>query len=438
MNWQGYYKHNCVTAEKAISNIKSGSQVVFGHAIGEPAALISTLVKNREKYKDVEIVHMVCMSRAKYCQKGMEKHFRHNALFVSPSTRDAIYEGRGDYTPCYFSEIPDLFKSGKFPVDTALIQVSPPDKHGYCSLGVSVDYTMAAAKNAKLTIAQVNEFMPRTLGDSFLHVSDIDYFVEANNHLVELKRPKITDIEKSIGENCASLIEDGSTLQLGIGAIPDAVLLFLNEKKDLGIHSEMISDCVMDLIESGVITGKRKTLHKGKVVITFIMGTQDLYDYIDDNPFFYMAPVNYINNPLNIMKNHKMVSINSCVQVDFLGQVNSESIGLKQISAVGGQVDFIRGSNMAKEGKSIIAIPSTTADKKISKIIPFLNPGSAVTTNRNDVNYIVTEYGIASLKGRTVRDRARALIDIAHPDFREQLIEEWEKRFKNKYNHKGV
>ena len=434
MDWQGNYKNNCVTAEKAVSNIRSGNRVVFGHAIGEPTALIDKLLKNKGKYKDVEIVHMVCMGDAQYCRKDMEKHFRHNALFVGPTTRDAIYEGRGDYTPCYFSEIPDLFSRGILPVDVALVQVSPPDKHGYLSLGVSVDYTMAAAKNAKMTIAQVNKFMPRILGDSFLHVNDIDYFVETNTQLIELKRPRMTDIEKSIGEHCASLIEDGSTLQLGIGAIPDAVLMFLGNKKDLGIHSEMISDGVMDLIESGVITGRKKTFHKEKVVITFLMGTKKLYDYVDDNPLFHMAPVNYTNNPLNIMKNYRMVSINSCVQVDFSGQVNSESIGLKQISAVGGQVDFVRGSNMAEDGKSIIAMPSTTIDKKISKIVPLLDPGSAITTGRNDAKYIVTEYGIAQLKGKTVRDRAKALINIAHPDFKVQLIEEWEKRFKNKYN----
>lgn len=435
MDWKRYYKGSCITTEEAISHIKPGDRVVLGHAIGEPTALVSELVKKRKNYKNVEIVHMVCMGDAEYCKADMEPNFRHNALFVSSSTRDAVYEGRGDFTTCYFSEIPYLFSNEILPVDVALIQVNPPDKHGYLSLGVSVDYTMAAARSAKLTIAQVNKFMPRTLGDSFLHVKDIDYFIEADIPLIELKIIKITDIEKSIGENCVSLIEDGSTLQLGIGAIPDAVLMFLDKKKDLGIHSEMISDGVVELIESGVVNGKKKTFHKGKVVATFLMGTKKLYDYVDDNPLFYMAPVNYTNNPLNIMKNYKMVSINSCIQVDFSGQVNSESIGLKQISAVGGQVDFVRGANMADNGKSIIAMPSVTSDKKTSKIVPALTAGSAVTTGRNDASYIVTEYGIASLKGKTLKDRAKALIDISHPDFKDSLIEEWEKRFKNKYNY---
>lgn len=375
------------------------------------------------------------MGKGEYCKQDMESHFRHNALFVSPPTRDAIYDRRSDFTSCYFSEIPNLFSNGQLSVDVAIIQVSPPDKHGYCSLGVSVDYTMSAVKSAKLTIAQVNEYLPRTLGDSFVHVRDINYFIEINSPLIELKRPRITDIEQTIGENCTSLIEDGSTLQLGIGAISDAVLLFLKNKKDLGIHSEMISDGVIDLIEAWIINSRMKTLHKEKVVITFLMGTKNLYDYVDDNPLFYMAPVNYTNNPLIIMQNNKMISINSCVQVDFSSQVNSESIGIKQISAVGGQVDFVIGSNMVKDGKFIIAMQSTTTDRKISKIVPFLDLGSAITTNRNDVNYIVTEYGIAHLKGKTLKDRARALINIAHPNFKPELIEEWEKRFKEVYSN---
>lgn len=311
-----------------------------------------------------------------------------------------------------------------------MIQVSPPDHSGYCSLGVSVDYTMTTAKHAKTVIAQVNSSMPRTLGDSFLHVSEIHAFVEHNAPLIELKPPSITEVEQKIGDNCAALIADGDTLQLGIGSLPDAVLHALKDKKDLGIHSEMISDGVVELVDSGVINCSRKTLHQGKIVVSFLMGTPRLYDFVHDNPMVYMAPVEYTNDPYVIRKNDNMISINSCVQVDLYGQVCSESVGLKQISAVGGQVDFVRGANMSKGGKSIIAMPSTAAGGRISKIVAQLDEGAAVTTNRNDVNYIVTEYGVAKLKGRTLRERAKALIEIAHPDFRPALKECYEKRFR--------
>ena len=327
-----------------------------------------------------------------------------------------------------FFRVPALFKED-LPVDVALIQVSIPDEHGFCSFGVSNDYTKPAAKYAKLVIAEVNNKMPRTMGDSFIHVSEIDYIVESNHQIIELKPPKIGDVEKAIGEHCASLIEDGSTLQLGIGAIPDAVLLFLKDKKDLGIHSEMISDGVVELVEAGVITNKAKTIHPGKIVVTFLMGTQRLYDFVNNNPMVEMYSVDYVNDPTVIMKNSKMISINSCVQVDLMGQVASETVGLKQISGVGGQVDFVRGSNMCIDGKSIMAMSSTAAQGKISKIVPLLDEGSAVTTGRNDVNYVVTEYGIAKLKGKNLKNRARALINIAHPDFKDGLVLEFEKRF---------
>ena len=326
-----------------------------------------------------------------------------------------------------------MFKENYLPVDVALIQVTPPDVHGFCSLGVSVDYTKGAAECAKVVIAQVNAKMPRTFGESLIHVSEIDYIVEASEQILQINPPKITEIERAIGENCAKLVEDGSTLQLGIGAIPDAVLMFLKDKKDLGIHSEMISDGVLDLIEAGVITNKMKTIHKGKIVVTFLMGTQRLYDFIDNNPMIEMYPVDYVNNPMVVAKNYKMVCINSCIQVDLMGQVCAESIGLRQFSGVGGQVDFCRGASMGENGKSIIAMPSTAAHGKISRIVSLLDEGAAVTTSRNDVHYIVTEYGIANLKGKSLKERARALINIAHPDFRSQLTEEWEKRFNCKY-----
>ncbi len=429
VNWKDSYKNALVSAEEAVSKIKSNSRIVVSHAVGEPLDLIDALVKNREQYENLEIVHMVAMGKGEYVKPGMEKYFHHNALFVGASTREAVKSGRADYTPCFFYEVPRLFKKGYLPIDVALIQVSEPDEHGYCSFGVSNDYSKPGAESAKLVIAEVNKNMPRTLGDSFIHVSDIDYIVESSHPIIELKPAKIGEVEKAIGKYCASLIEDGSTLQLGIGAIPDAVLLFLKDKKDLGIHSEMISDGVVELVEAGVINNKKKTLHPGKIVVTFLMGTKRLYDFIDNNPMIESYPVDYVNDPMVIMKNYKMVSINSCVQVDLMGQVCSESIGLKQISGVGGQVDFIRGTSMAEDGKAIIAISSTAAHGKVSRIVPFLDKGAAVTTSRNEVDYIITEYGIAQLRGKTLKQRAEALINIAHPDFRDSLTGEFNRRF---------
>lgn len=430
MKWKEIYKNKFVKPEDAVTHIKSGDRVVVGHAAGEPTVLIGAMVANKENYRNVEIVNMVVLGKGEYSKPGMEKYFHNNSIFASACTREAIESGRGDFTPCFFYEVPKLFRKGYMPVDVALVQVSSPDEHGYCSFGVSNDYTKPAVEYAKIVIAEVNDKMPRTMGDSFIHISDIDFIVETSHPIIELQSPKIGEVEKKIGENCASLIEDGSTLQLGIGAIPEAVLLFLKDKKNLGIHSEMISDGVVELVETGVITNSMKTLHPGKIVVAFLMGTKRLYDFVNDNPLFEMYPVSYVNNPIVIMKNYKMVSINSCVQVDIMGQVCSECIGLKQISGVGGQVDFVRGVNMSEDGISIIAISSTASKGKISKIVPFLDAGAAVTTSRNDVDYIVTEYGVAHLKGKTIRDRAAALINIAHPAFREGLIEEFQKRFR--------
>lgn len=432
LNWKEIYNERLLTAEEAVKKIKSNDRVVIGHAVGEPSYVVGKMVENKDQYENVEIVHMVAMGKGEYAQPGMEKHFRHNSIFVGACTRDAVSSGRGDFTPSFFYEVPKLFRTS-MPVDVALVQVTPPDEHGYCSLGVSVDYTKTAAQEAKIVIAQVNDQMPRTMGDTFLHVSEIDCFVEHSAPIIELGAPKIGEVEKAIGENCASLVSDGDTLQLGIGAIPDAVLLFLKDKKDLGIHSEMFSDGVVELFEAGVVTNKKKTLHPGKMIVAFLMGSKKLYDFVNNNPMVEMYPVDYVNNPTVIMKNDNMVSINSCVQVDLMGQICSESIGLKQISGVGGQVDFVRGVTMAKNGKSIMAMPSTAAKGTVSKIVPLLDEGAAVTTSRNDVDYVVTEYGVAHLKGKTLRDRARALINIAHPDFRDELIKEYEKRFSTKF-----
>jgi 4-hydroxybutyrate CoA-transferase len=432
MDWKADYQSRLTTPEEAVRRIKSGDRVVCGHAVGEPSILLEAMCKNAEQYENVEIVHMVSMGKSEYCQPGMEKHFRHNGLFLGPSTRAAVEEGRGDFTPCYFSEIPALFRTS-LPVDVALLHLSKPDEHGYCSYGVSVDYTKPAAECAKIVIAQVNDKMPRTLGNSFIHVSEINAIVEASDPVIELKPPKIGDVERAIGENCASLVNDGDTLQLGIGAIPDAVLLFLDKKKDLGIHSEMFSDGAVALMEAGVITNRRKNFHPGKSVVAFLMGTQRLYDYVDNNPSVEMAPVDFVNNPAVIAQNDNLISINSCVQVDLFGQVVSTSVGLRQISGVGGQVDFVRGANMSRGGKAIIAMPSTAAKGQTSKIVAVIDEGAAVTTGRCDVNCVVTECGIAELKGKTLRERARQLIAIAHPDFRAWLIDEFEKRFHESY-----
>lgn len=431
-DWKKKYADKIVSAEEAVGHVKSGDKIVFTHACGEAQCLTQELVHQAERLEDVEIMHMVAMSTAPYCQPGMEKHFRHNALFVGGSTRKAVEEGRADYTPCFFHEAPKLFREGLLPVDVAFLQVSEPDENGNCSFGVSVDYTQPAAETAKMRIAQINKNMPYTYGNG-IHLKDIDYIVLKDEPLIELQPPKIGETEKKIGGYVASLIHDGDTLQLGIGAIPDAVLTFLGDKKDLGIHSEMFSDGVVDLAEKGIITNKKKTIDQGKFLSCFLMGTKKLYDFVDHNPNVEMKPVDYTNDPFVVAQIDNIISINSAMQVDLMGQVNAEMIGPRQFSGVGGQVDFVRGASRARGGKAIIAMPSTTGKGEISKIVAYLDEGSAVTTSRNDVDYIITEYGIAALKGRTLRQRAAALIAIAHPDFRESLIAEFEKRFHCKF-----
>ena len=426
MDWKTHYNERKVTAEEAVSYIKSGNRVVLGHACGEPGALVDAMVRNAERYEDVELVHMFSLGKCAYCQPEMKKHFRHNALFVCGGTREAVNAARGDFTPVFFYQVPELFNT-TLPVDVAMVTLTPPNEEGMMSLGPSADYDCAAIKAAKIVIAQVNREMPFTYGN-LISVEEVDFFVEQDAPIPELPMPKIGEIERAIGEHCASLIQDGDTLQLGIGAIPDAVLMFLKDKKDLGIHSEMLSDGVVDLAKSGVITNARKTLNPGKFVANFMMGSKRLYDFADHNEDVLIMPVDYVNNPVIIGQHDRMVSINSCVQVDLFGQVCSEMIGSTQISGIGGQVDFVRGAAFSKGGVSIIAMPSTVKGK-VSKIVPMLDVGSAVTTSRCDVDYIVTEYGIAQLKGQTIRERAKRLIAIAHPDFRAMLQEEFERRF---------
>jgi 4-hydroxybutyrate CoA-transferase len=412
------YRKKLRIAQDAVKIVKSGNRVVFSHACGEPRLLPGALVGRAKQLKDVEIVHMVPMGEALYCRPEYAKSFRHVALFSGAPTREAIWDNRGDYIPYVFSEIPFLFNS-TLPVDVAMVSVSPPDNNGFCSLGVSVDYTKSAVETAKTVIAEVNKTMPRTHGDSFIHVSDIDYFVEVDEPIAELKSVELTEVEKNIGKHVAELIDDGCCLQLGIGGIPDAVLFYLTDFKDLGIHSEMISDGVKNLVEKGVITGRRKTLHKGKIIVNFLMGTRGFYNWADDNPNIEMRTVDYTNNPYIIAQNKKMIAINSALEVDLLGQVCADTLGAKQFSGVGGQLDFVRGARLSEGGKAIIALPSSA--KGASRIVPTLKTGAAVTTSRNDVDYVVTDFGIASLKGKTVRERMRSLINIAAPDTREEL-----------------
>ncbi|MGB8772626.1 MAG: acetyl-CoA hydrolase/transferase C-terminal domain-containing protein, partial [Terriglobales bacterium] len=351
-----------------------------------------------------------------------------NAVFIGGNVREAINDGRADYTPIYLSEIEGLFESGAMPIDVALIEVSPPDPHGYCSFGVGVDTTLTAAKCAHYVVAQVNDQMPRTYGDSFIHVNDIDAVVDSSRPLCELKKPSIvSELNVAIARNVASLIDDGAVLQTGIGGIPDAVLQFLGDRKDLGVHSELVSDGAIPLIEAGVITGARKTFKARKIVVGFALGTKKLFDFVDNNPIFDFRPTSYVNDPGLIARNDNMVAINSALQIDLTGQVCSDSVGTQFYSGIGGQVDFIRGASRSKGGKPIIAISSTAKNGTISRIVPMLSPGAGVVTSRGLIRYVVTEYGVAYLHGKTIRQRAQALIEVAHPDFREELYEYCEK-----------
>ena len=431
-NWRDIYKSRVVSANEAVSHIKSGNRVVVAHASGSPEILLRALVENKDAYKNVEIVHMVSMGASEYCLPEMEKHFVHNSLFAGATTRKAIHDGRAFFTVSHFSQIPRLFTEKILPVDVTLCMVSLPDEHGFCSFGVSVDYTKPAAESSKLVIAEVTPNMPRTLGDAFIHVSGLDCIVETESSPIILQPPKISGLDEKIGGYCAELIKDGDCLQLGIGAVPDSILGFLKQKKDLGIHTEMFSDGVVDLVEAGVITCTKKNFHPGKMVATFFMGTEKLYKFVHNNPMVQMFSVDYTNNPAIIAQNNNMVSVNSTLQVDLTGQGASESIGYKQFSGTGGQADFIRGAAWSKGGRSILAFHSTASGDKISRIVPHLDEGAVVTTTRSDIHYAVTEYGIADLRGKSVPERAKALITIAHPDFRGEL----KKEFQRIYNRK--
>jgi acyl-CoA hydrolase len=435
MSWESDYKKKLRTADEALGCVRSGMRVYIQPGCAEPETLVEALMRRGPFVEDVEIVHMMTMGAAPYVAPEMAGHFRHNAMFIGSNVREAINDGRADYTPIYLSEIEGLFESGAMPIDVALLELSPPDSHGFCSFGVGVDVTLTAAKKARFVVAQVNDQMPRTYGDSFIHVSDVDAIVESSRPLCEMPKHEISDLHLAIARNVATLIEDGSTIQTGIGGIPDAVLLYLKDRKDLGVHTELLSDNIIPLIESGVVNGRRKTLHPRKLILGFALGSKKLFGFVHDNPIFEFHPTSYTNNPILIAQNDRMVAINSALQIDITGQVCADSVGTYFYSGIGGQVDFIRGATRSKGGKPIIAIPSTAKHDTISRIVPMLDPGAGVVTSRGAVHYVVTEYGVAYLHGRSIRQRAEALIQIAHPDFRQQLYDYCERTKWLQKNH---
>lgn len=421
MDWNKLYQSRIITAGEASKKIKSGNRVFLTGNCSVPQTVLAALVDYAPELHDVEIVQALTVGPADYVSQAMDGHLRVNTMFISSNIRRAIQEGRGDFTPVLLSEFTLLFKNGHLPVDVALVHLSPPDNYGFCSFGIEVGLTKSPAESAKIIIAEVNQQMPRTLGDSFIHVSKLDYIVPVNYPLPEMSMggEDGSEVTQKIAGYIAELIPDGATMQMGIGAIPDAVLKYLFEKKDLGVHSELFSDGVMDLVESGVLTNARKTLHPGKIVAGFIIGTKRLYDWVDDNPLIELHPTEYVNDPFIIAQNYRQVAINSAIEVDLTGQVCADSIGPKLYSGIGGQLDFIFGASRSNGGVPIIALPSTA--KQFSRIVPMLKQGAGVVTGRNHVHYIATEYGVADLYGKSIRQRAQSLINIAHPDFREEL-----------------
>mgnify|MGYP005834433389 FL=1 len=421
MTWMTQYRDRLRTPDEALRLVRSGSRVWIHPGCGTPETLIEALTARAQELENVEVTHMLTLGSAAYTRPGLERSFRHNGMFLGANVRQAVQEGRADYIPIFLSEIEDLFTSGAMPVDTALVTTSPPDAQGYVSLGVSIDCTLTAAECARHIIAEVNHQMPRTHGDSFLHVSQLSAIVETNRPLLEIPPERGAEWQQRVGAYVASLIPDGACLQLGIGAIPDAVLDCLKDHKDLGIHSEMVSDGVVPLIESGVINNRRKATHRRRCLIGFVLGTRKLFDFIDDSQVFELQRTRYVNDPFRIAQNDNMVAINSAIEVDLTGQVVSDSIGPRPYSGFGGQVDFIRGAARSRGGKPIIALQATAKDGRISRIVPRLTPGAGVVTTRADVHYVVTEYGIAYLHGKNLRQRAEALIAIAAPQFRDEL-----------------
>ncbi len=423
MSWMDVYRSRVRTAQEAVSHVQSHQRVFLTGNCSVPMVLVNALVERVMALENVELVHVLTLGLAEYADPKLAGHLRINALFISDSVRAAIHDGRGDFTPCFLSEVPLLFKNGHLPLDVALIHVSPPDEHGFCSYGAEVGVTKTAAQSAKIVIAEVNPKMPRTLGDSFIHVSKIDHIVEVDYPLLSVTMAGSNEVATMIATRVAALIPDGATLQTGIGAIPDAVIRQLTDRKHLGVHTELFSDGIIDLVERGVIDGEMKTLHPGKIIAGFMVGTQRLYDFVHDNPIIELHPTEYVNDPFIVAQNDRMVAINSAIEVDLTGQVCADSIGPRLYSGVGGQVDMIYGASRSKGGLPIIAVSSTANVKgqSISRIVPMLKQGAGVITTRNHVHYVATEYGVAELYGKTIRQRARALIDVAAPEFRAEL-----------------
>jgi acetyl-CoA hydrolase len=417
------YRDKIVTAEQAVTHIQSGNRLFLTGNCSVPQKVMHALVARAPELSNVEIVQVLTIGNADYVAPEMTGHLRVNTMFISDNVREAVNDGRADFTPCFLSEIPGLFSRGYMPLNAALIQVGPPDEHGFCSFGVEVGVTKTAAQSAKIVIAEVNPNMPRTLGDAFIHLSKINYIVPVDYELPEVAMGEFSGLAQAIARHIANVIPDGATLQMGIGAIPDAVLHELTGHKHLGVHTELFSDGVIDLVKTGVIDGEMKTLHPGKIIAGFIIGTKRLYKFVHDNPIVEMHPTEYVNDPFIIARNDRMVAINSAIEIDLTGQVCADSIGPRLYSGVGGQVDFLYGASRSKGGIPIIALPATATIKGqvISKMVPTLKPGAGVVTTRNHVRFVVTEHGVADLYGKTIRQRARALIEIAAPEFREEL-----------------
>jgi acyl-CoA hydrolase/RimJ/RimL family protein N-acetyltransferase len=404
--------------------LKSGERIFIGSNAACPHTLISGLLKQAKYFQDVEVVHILTLGGSPWTDKKYSQSFKVNSLFLGPGSREAVATGVADYTPCFLSEIPSLFSDDILPIDVALIQVSPPDAQGFCSLGVSVDIVASACREARVVIAQINKSMPRTFGRGFIPFSSIDAYIEVDEPIIELPEKPQDDITMLIGRNVAMLIEDGSTLQMGIGRIPDAVLQSLQDHRHLGIHTEMFSDGLIDLMEKGIVDNSKKTLHPGKTITSFCMGSKKLYDFVHENPHVEFHPSEYTNNPSIIAQNERMVAINSAIEVDLSGQVVADSVGSRLYSGIGGQVDFIRGAAQSLNGHPIIALPATAKNGSVSRIVPSISQGSGVVTSRGDVHYVVTEFGIATLRGKSIRERALELIQVAHPDFRDELLQQ--------------
>lgn len=422
VGWKERYAHMVLPRDEALAKIQRGARIFVGSGCAQPQHLVQGLAQKPSAMADSEILHMLTLGSAPYTEERLQRVFRHNAFFIGDNTRAAVAQGRADYTPVFLSELPGMFRSGRIRLDAALIQVSPPDRHGFVSLGVSVDVTRAAVEAARVVIAEVNPQMPRTLGDTFISVEDIDALVEHDAPVIEFESKVPGHVALAIGRNIAKLIEDGATIQIGIGSIPSASAYALASKRELGVHTEVFSDWLPELVRCGAVTGRRKTLHRGKVIASFCMGSRALYDFVDDNPMVEFYPSDYCNDPNVIAKNDKMAAINTAVEVDLTGQVCSDSIGHQFYSGIGGQVDFVRGASRSRGGKVIIALASTAKEGKVSTIVPELSPGAGVVTTRGSVRFIVTEWGWADLQGKSIRERALALVNIAHPAFREQLL----------------